>query len=300
MSVVQVSQVSKSFGSIQAVSDVSFDIRKGEIFGLVGPNGAGKTTLIRLILGIFKPDHGEIMILGGPMDERKKDRIGYMPEERGLYQDIRLEQVLVYLATLKGISSKEARRRVQQNLERFNLDAFRRKKVKELSKGMQQKAQIIATLLHEPELIIVDEPFSGLDPVNTHMVRQLLLDMRAAGRTIVMSTHQMHQVEEMCDRFLLIDHGRVILYGALDQIRKNFAGNAVFLRTSAELPAIEGVNHIEWVNGSMLLTLAAEKDPQALLAELTSKEIPLEKYEIALPSLEQIFVKVVQDQEGIN
>jgi ABC-2 type transport system ATP-binding protein len=174
MPTVEISHISKSFGELIAVDDVSFEVEKGEIFGLLGPNGAGKTTAIRILLDIFKPDHGNVSILGGTMTEAKKDHIGYMPEERGLYQDIPLDRCLEYLSTLKGMTPVEARERIAGYLERFDLASSRHKKVKELSKGMQQKAQLITTLIHEPELIIIDEPFSGLDPVNTQMVKDLL------------------------------------------------------------------------------------------------------------------------------
>src|SRR3990170_1096240 len=213
MQAVEVSHVTKTFGPVKAVDDLSFNVNSGEIFGLLGPNGAGKTTTIRLMLDIFKPDKGQVSILGGPMSEAKKDRIGYMPEERGLYQDIPLERCLVYLGSLKGLTPEEARRRVGGYLERFELADYRRSQVKELSNGMQQKAQLIATLLHEPELVIIDEPFTSLDPVNTQMVKGLLRDLGAKGVTVIMSTHQMHQVEELCDRILLINHGRAVLYG---------------------------------------------------------------------------------------
>ena len=203
MSIVELSHVTKSFGALKAVDDVSLAVEPGEFFGLLGPNGAGKTTTIRIMLDIFKPDSGSVSILGGPMTEDKKNRIGYMPEERGLYQDIPLERGLVYLASLKGLSSADIRARLGGYLERFDLAILARKKVKELSKGMQQKAQIIATLIHQPELLIIDEPFSGLDPVNTQMVKDLLRDLHRQGATIIMSTHQMHQVEELCDRILL-------------------------------------------------------------------------------------------------
>ena len=182
MPTVEVTHLAKAFGPTQAVVDVSFAVEKGEIFGLLGPNGAGKTTSIRLMLDIFKPDQGTVSILGGPMTEAKKDRIGYMPEERGLYQEMPLEQCLVYLGTLKGLSKPEARRRVKPYLERFDLANVRGKKVKELSKGMQQKAQIISTVLHDPELLIMDEPFSGLDPVNTQLAKELLEELRRAAR----------------------------------------------------------------------------------------------------------------------
>jgi ABC-2 type transport system ATP-binding protein len=188
MSTVEISHISKSFGALKAVDDVSFEVEKGEIFGLLGPNGAGKTTAIRVLLDIFKPDHGSVNILGGPMTEAKKDRIGYMPEERGMYQDITLDRCLVYLGSLKGISPDEVRNRITGYLDRFDLTSSRHKKVKELSKGMQQKAQLITTLIHEPELVIIDEPFSGLDPINTQMVKDLLREQRDRGVTILMSS----------------------------------------------------------------------------------------------------------------
>jgi len=205
MSIVEVSNITKSFGHNKAVSGVSFSVRQGEIFGLLGPNGAGKTTIIRLMLDIFKPDAGTVSILDGPMTEAKKNLIGYMPEERGLYQDLTLENCLVYLATLKGLTSADARRRVNVYLQRFDLAAQSRSKVKTLSKGMQQKAQLINTIIHQPELVIVDEPFAALDPVNTLMVKDLIRELRSQGTAILMSTHQMHHVEELCDRILLIN-----------------------------------------------------------------------------------------------
>jgi ABC-2 type transport system ATP-binding protein len=192
MHTVEVSHVAKSFGSTQAVVDVSFDVERGEIFGLLGPNGAGKTTTIRLMLDIFKPERGTVSILDGPMTEAKKERIGYMPEERGLYQDAPLERCLLYLASLKGLSGSEARQRLGTLLERFDLAAHKSKKVKELSKGMQQKAQVINTIIHRPELVIIDEPFAALDPINTQLVKDLMRELRQQGATILMSTHQMH------------------------------------------------------------------------------------------------------------
>jgi len=237
MPAIKIQSIHKSFGVLKAVDGVSFDVREGEIFGLLGPNGAGKTTLIRIMLDIFKPDAGKVAILGGEMTEAKKDLIGYMPEERGLYQDISLERCLVYLGTLKGLSASEAKNRLLPYLENFDLAAHKDKKVKELSKGMQQKAQLIATLQHEPELIIIDEPFAGLDPVNTRMVKELLKELRDQGVTIMMSTHQMHQVEELCDHIALINRGELILYGALADIRHRFSGHSVWVQSPAELPS---------------------------------------------------------------
>ncbi len=295
MAVIEISHISKSFGKIQAVNDVTFSIEKGEIFGLLGPNGAGKTTTIRCMLDIFKPDSGSITVLGGPMTEAKKERIGYMPEERGLYQDIPLERCLIYLASLKGIGKAEARRRLYPFLERFDLAAHKHKKVKELSKGMQQKAQIIATLLHQPELLIVDEPFSGLDPVNTQMVKDLLLEQHQAGTTIVLCSHQMNLVEELCDRIVLIDHGKVMLYGAVGEVKQQFAGNVVLVKGGDGVPTLEGVERIEAVNGAVKLHLRPGVRPQEVLRELVRREVPLDHFEITLPTLDEIFIRVVQD-----
>jgi ABC-2 type transport system ATP-binding protein len=295
MPTVEIDHIRKSFGPVKAVDDVSFSVEKGEIFGLLGPNGAGKTTSIRILLDIFKPDSGSVAILGGPMTEAKKDRIGYMPEERGLYQDINLERCLIYLASLKGLTPDEARQRMGEYLERFDLAAHRSKKVKELSKGMQQKAQIIATLLHQPDLLIIDEPFGGLDPINTQMVKDLLREQHEKGVTILMCTHQMHQVEELCERLVLIDHGHVVLYGTLNQIQRQFAGNAVFVRAAAPLPPLPGVTSIETHNAASRLVLAEGAKPQDVLRALVEQNIEVEQFELAVPTLDEIFIRVVQD-----
>jgi ABC-2 type transport system ATP-binding protein len=292
---VELSHIVKSFGSNRAVDDVSFSVDKGEIFGLLGPNGAGKTTCIRILLDIFKPDQGEVSILGGPMTEAKKDHIGYLPEERGLYQDIQLERCLIYLSTLKGLSTSDARQRVSKYLERFDLADHRHKKLKELSKGMQQKAQLIVTLIHEPEVIIIDEPFSSLDPVNTQMVKDLLREERDHGKIILMCTHQMHQVEELCDRLVLIDHGQTILYGTLDEIRHRFASRDLLVRAPEGIPdTVKGVQKVEPFNGSTKLVLAPGATPQMVLRELVNLNINLEQFEIAVPTLDEIFIQVVQ------
>jgi ABC-2 type transport system ATP-binding protein len=305
MQTVCVEHVAKSFGLVKAVVDVSFTAGKGEIFGLLGPNGAGKTTTIRLMLDIFRPDKGEVSILGGPMDETKKDRIGYMPEERGLYQDVPLERCLVHLATLKGLSKGEIKERLDDQLERFDLAAHRNKKVKELSKGMQQKAQIINTILHRPELIIIDEPFTALDPVNTQLVKEVMGELRDEGTTIIMSTHQMHQVEELCDRILLIDHGSNVLYGRLNEIRRHYTGNAVLVRPAGDLSldlaqqqfGVPGVEAVAHHNNSLLLTLTEDASPQGVLRELLSRDVLLEKFEIAVPTLDEIFIQVVEEDK---
>jgi len=265
MSIVNFNNVCKRFGQTRAVDNLSFEVRPGEIFGLLGPNGAGKTTSIRMILDIFEPDSGEISVLGGPMEEEKKNRIGYLPEERGLYQDIPLERCLTFLATLKGLEEKQAKSTLEEYLKQFDLYEHRDKKVKELSKGMQQKAQLITTLLHDPELVIIDEPFTSLDPVNTEMVKDLLEKKRDEGKAIIMSTHQMNQVEELCDRILLIDHGQRLLYGTLSEIQGQFASRDILVTPLSDLPeTIQGVTKIKKLNGRYQLMLEEKAEPKTL------------------------------------
>jgi len=295
MHTLEVSHIAKSFGATRAVEDVSFSVGRGEIFGLLGPNGAGKTTTIRIILDIFKPDDGSVSLWGGPMTEKKKERIGYMPEERGLYQDVALERCLLYLASLKGLAQAEARRRLVDYLERFDLAKHRHKKVKELSKGMQQKAQIITTILHQPDLIIVDEPFAALDPLNTQMITDMLRDLRAQGATIIMSTHQMHHAEELCDRIVLINQGRNLLYGGLDDVRRRYVGDAVLVSAAGELPPLAGVEATTPVNHVTKLTLGKDTTPQDVLKALVARGVVLEKFEIAMPSLNEIFIRAVSE-----
>ena len=297
MHTVEIKNVAKLFGNTHAVEDVSFEVQKGEIFGLLGPNGAGKTTTIRMMLNIFKPDRGTVSILGGPMTEERKTRIGYMPEERGLYQDIPLERCLLYLASLKGIPDKEARARLGIYLERFELAAHKGKKVKELSKGMQQKAQIINTILHQPELLVIDEPFTALDPLNVQLVKDLMRELHGQGVTIIMSTHQMHLVEELCTRILLINKGRDVLYGDLDEVQRRFSGHAVLVRTVGELPRIKGVKGILPHNNAHKLALDEHTTPQDVFQALAASNAMLEKFEIAIPSLDEIFIRVVEGGE---
>ncbi len=299
MSSVTVSRVTKSFGAVRAVQDVSFEVNPGEIFGLLGPNGAGKTTTIRMMLDIFAPDSGSVEVFGGPWTEAKKDRVGYLPEDRGLYKDQRLDQVLIYLATLKGLSEAEAKRRLVPWLERLDLVQNGRQKVETLSKGMQQKAQLIAALLHEPELVVIDEPFSGLDPVNTRLVEDIILEQAAAGHTVIMSTHQMHQVEALCTRILLVNRGRAVLYGPVAEIKHGFAGNAVHVSGDLVLDGLAGVVEARRHNGDWELSLATGVDPQTVLRELIQRDgVRIERFEVAEPSLEDIFVAVVQEAPG--
>ncbi len=301
MAAVNFTNINKRFGETQAVDNLSFEVRPGEIFGLLGPNGAGKTTSIRMILDIFAPDSGEISVLGGPMDEEKKNQIGYLPEERGLYQDIPLERCLTFLATLKGMKESQAKSTLEDYLRQFDLYQHRDKKVKELSKGMQQKAQLITTLVHDPELVIIDEPFTSLDPVNTEMVKNMLEMKREEGKAIIMSTHQMNQVEELCDRILLIDHGHRVLYGTLREIQDQFASKDILVTPLSGLPnKIQGVTNIKKLNGRYQLVLEADAEPNHILKILINQGVELMAFEIAIPPLNEIFIQVVQQKGGDN
>lgn len=293
--VISVSHIAKSFGAAQAVRDVSFDVNRGEVFGLLGPNGAGKTTTIRMVLDIFRPDAGKITVLGGAMDETRKNRIGYMPEERGLYKDLRIEECVVYLAQLKGVPKDEARRRAAQYFDRLDLATHKKKKINDLSRGMQQKVQIIATLIHQPDLIIIDEPFANLDPVNTRLAQDLLLGERDRGATIVMSTHLMFQVEELCDRIVIINKGQNVLYGKVDEIRRTYSDNAIRVTAQGEMPQLEGVMELSRKGNTRALSLPSSmpaREFMRILAE--TPNLNVEQFELALPTMDDVFVKVVQ------
>ena len=297
---IKVEHIFKNYGDFRAVDDLSFEVYRGEIFAMLGPNGSGKTTTMRMILDILKPDTGRITVLGGPLNDATKDRIGYLPEERGLYRNVRVLDVMVYLGTLKGLSTTEAKKRSIELLERLDLAEHIKKKVSELSKGMQQKVQFAVTVLHNPDLIIVDEPFSGLDPVNSLVLKDLLMDFKARGGTIVMSTHQMYQVEEMADRLLMIHRGQQKLYGPVDEIRRRYALHGIIVEGSGNWAALPGVERVELVeNGrhAALLYLKPDVSPDNVLAAIaTSPDTHIERFELAVPSLNDIFIRVVEGQ----
>lgn len=291
-SVIEVRNICKKYGSHVAVDDLSFDVLQGEVFGLLGPNGAGKTSTIRILMDIFKADSGEVELLGGRPGQ-SRERVGYLPEERGLYRDQRVLEVLVYLGRLKGVDGEAAKRRALELLERVELEEWGGKRVKELSRGMQQKVQFVACLIHDPELLILDEPFQGLDPVNVEMIKGLMRLLVIEGKTIVLSAHQMNLVEELCDRILLIDEGRALLYGSLKEIKKDFAPNSVRVR-AADLPAdLPGVVGSERQGDVTLLTLDGI-GAQEFLAGLVARNVQVESFERATVPLNDIFVAMVQ------
>lgn len=299
-SAIQVNNISKTYGTFRAVDNLSFEVFKGEIFAMLGPNGAGKSTTIRMILDILRPDAGTISILGGPINDQTKDRIGYLPEERGLYRDVKVIDVMVYLGSLKGLSKAEARREAMRLLEQLELDDKAESKVKEFSKGMQQKVQFAVTIMHKPEIIIIDEPFSGLDPVNTQLIKNMVLDLKDNGTAIIMSTHQMYQVEEMADRLIMINRGQQALYGPVGKVRSEHASHAVIVEGEGEFATLPGVTHIEKDSNSrdgQVLHLAAGTTENDLLAAIAREpSITVRRFELAVPSLNDIFIEVAGER----
>ncbi len=287
---VEVLHISKSFNGQPVVKDVSFDIARGEVFGIIGPNGAGKTTIIRMLLDIIKPDSGEIKILDSPLSEGIKDRIGYLPEERGLYRRLTVMESLMYLGALKNRQSKE---RILELLDKMGMAQHKDKKISELSKGMQQKIQIIAATLHDPDIIILDEPFSGLDPVNTKLVKDLILEFGREGKTILISTHMMEQVERMCNRIFMIHKGCSVLYGSVNEIKSGYGKNTILLEFDGELKNIKGVKKVNYSGKYAELVLDRGTDAQDVLKTIVN-EVRVNKFEISAPSLDEIFIEVVE------
>ncbi len=295
---IQVENLVKHYAHTKAVDGVSFSVGRGEIFGLLGPNGAGKSTTIRTIMDIIKPDSGTVRLMGQPMSEASKARIGYLPEERGLYKNFGLLECLTYLGALKRMPRKEARKRAAALLEQTGLGGYAKRKIQELSKGMAQKAQFLATLVHDPPLLILDEPFQGLDPVNTEMLKKMLQEEQKRGKTIILSTHDMNQVEEMCDRILLINHGRVVLYGSLEQIQQQYAQHAVLLECARLPQTLAGVQEVKQDNHSFEVVLSPQLEvdsaAQAVLRQVMDAGINVHRFEVARAPLEDIFIKVVE------
>src|SRR5437016_4864595 len=265
---IELQNVSKAFGKFKAVDDLSFRVPKGVIFGLLGPNGAGKTTTIRMIMNITAPDSGAISVLGHAMDRETQNRIGYLPEERGLYRKMKVIEHLYFLAAIKEVDRPTARKRIDNWLDRMELRPWLNKKVDELSKGMQQKVQFIATIVHDPEILILDEVFSGLDPINTALVKEYLVDFRSKGKTIVFSTHVLEQAEKLCDQICLLARSKKILEGNLRDLKRRFSRNLLYLSVDAppaEIAALPGVASSQPVNGGYLIALSPGTDLREFL-----------------------------------
>ncbi|HKO98328.1 MAG TPA: ABC transporter ATP-binding protein [Pyrinomonadaceae bacterium] len=290
--------VVKSFGEFTAVNDLSLEVHPGRVFGLIGPNGAGKTTTIRMIVNITAPDSGRITLFGRTITPQLQDRIGYLPEERGLYKKMKVGDQLRFFAELKSIGSKEAEKRVGVWLERLKLSEWRNKKSSDLSKGMQQKIQFITAVLHEPDLLILDEPFSGLDPVNVELLKEIILDLKAEGKTIIFSTHQMEVAEKICDDICLINRSRKVLEGSIREVKRGFGRNAVGLRfTGAEevLADRSLVSSIVRHSDGVEVLLGPGTTAQELLSRLVSSGASIEKFEMLEPSLHDIFIQKVTE-----
>jgi len=293
MPAVEVSNIVKSFVDKVAVDNLSFSVAQGEIFGLIGPNGAGKTTTIRMMMDIIKPDSGDVTILGERLSEATKNKLGYLPEERGLYKKLSVLDSIVYLASLKGMDRRSAEEKANELLNQTGMLPHKGKKIEELSRGMGQIIQFIVSVIHDPELVVLDEPFAGLDPVNTELLKGMLLDLKNQGKALVLSTHQMNEIEELCDRILMINHGRSVLYGNLAEIKSKYRSNSVLLDFEGELGEVPGVTEKRTHKGYVELVLDGNTTPQQVLERLVSRGIVINRFEVATPPLNEIFLRVV-------
>jgi len=300
VSVLKIEHVFKSYEDVHAVQDLTLELAAGTIYGLLGPNGAGKTTTIRMIMNIIMPDKGSIHILDQPISQKTLDQVGYLPEERGLYRKMKVSDQLSLLAELKGIKRLHSKEKIRKWLERFDLLDWSNKKIEELSKGMQQKVQFIATILHEPRLIILDEPFTGLDPLNTDLIKNIMLEQKTNGTTIIFSTHMMEQVEKLCDSICLIDKGKAVLQGNIKQIKKTFGKNIIrmeyegasdFLKNNKLIKDYKLVDHLVEIEPA-----EGVSSQQILQQAITAVNVI--RFEMMEPSLHDIFIETVTKKEG--
>lgn len=288
--------VTKTFESVRAVDHLSFNVQSGDIYGLLGPNGAGKTTTLRMIMQIFQPDSGTITLQGHPITVETKNQIGYLPEERGVYQKMKVNEVIEYFAALKDMDRNHAKQNMSQYLERFELLNRADDKIEELSKGNQQKVQFIISIIHEPKLLILDEPFSGLDPVNQVLIKEIIKELQNQDTTILFSTHQMAQVEKLCERICLINKGQIVVQGNLKQIKREFGSRTIRIESDDSLESLRSdaeFERVEFDNGALLGELNDGIKPEDYLKTLVNK-VRVRKFEIVEPSLEQIFIDQVQ------
>lgn len=294
MHAVELDSVTKVFAGREAVQALSLTVPTGSVCGFLGPNGAGKTTTLRMIMGILWPDAGRIRVLGNLSPDEARPRLAYLPEERGLYKRMRVLELLVWLGRLRGLEAAEATRRARAWLERFDLEAQAGARCETLSKGMGQKLQIAGALLHDPDLVILDEPFSGLDPVNVELVRRIILELRDRGTTVILSTHVMEQAEQICDRVLLLDRGRTLLQGPISRVRGTAERTLVidYEGDGAILATLPGIDRLNDAGVHAELSLAPDADPDALLALLVGR-IRIRRFELVEPSLHELFVRSV-------
>jgi len=298
---ISVDRISKSYGDFVAVNELSIEVKTGSIFGLLGPNGAGKSTTIRMIVNITMPDSGQITLFGRPMSAKLQERVGYLPEDRGLYKKMKVGEQLAFFAELKGLPRQEAYRRIDAWLKRIEMTDWKNKKWEELSKGMQQKVQFVSTILHSPDLVILDEPFSGLDPISAGLLKEIVQELKENNKTIIFSTHLMEQAEELCDEICLINHGRNVLGGPVREIKRGFGWRYV---------AIDGEDYEPTLNNNPLvkeftpnrdhteIILQDGADPQSLLRQLVADGARLSRFEMVAPSLNEIFIESVKRANG--
>lgn len=303
MNLIEIKHLYKHYATHKAVDDISFSIPKGSIFGLLGPNGAGKTTLLRMITGIFYPDSGEILFNGRPFDPQTDiHSIGYMPEERGLYKKMKVGEQALYLAQLKGMSERDAKDKIKYWFDKFEINSWYNKKVEELSKGMQQKVQFISTIMHSPDLLILDEPFSGLDPINANLIKQEIFDLSKNGTTIIFSTHRMEQVEEICDRIVLVNQGKKLLDGEVKQIKQDFKQH-LFRIGFGVMPNFAQVatHHFSIIKQEQLaytVKLTEGSTNNDILAHFIRHNVPITSFQEILPSINEVFIQQVTSMTG--
>lgn len=298
--VIVVKNVKKQFGDYLANNDISLEVQPGTIYGLLGPNGAGKTTLIRMINNIYMPDGGSITIFGQPVSDDTQNQVAYLPEERGLYKKQKVIDQLVYFAQLKGVDKATAKKRAEHWLIRFDAASWSQKKIQDLSKGMAQKVQFISTLLHEPKLLILDEPFSGFDPINAELLKEVILELKAAGKTIILSTHVMHQVEQLCDYMCLIDKGRAILQGNVREIKKSFGRDTIMLEFEGDSTFIIDNPKLKVVNQtaqSLELKIIDDTFDSSEFLSSLNEHLFVYKFELVEPSINEIFIQSVKGNE---
>lgn len=301
MNAVSLEKVTKRYDSFDAVSSLTMEIKEGAVFGLLGPNGAGKTTTLRMIVRILLPDQGSVRVLGEPLSERTQDLIGYLPEERGLYRQMRLLEILRFLGALKGLSEAESERRARVWLDRLGLGDRLNVEVHSLSRGMQQKVQFIAAIIHRPRLVILDEPFTGLDPVNAAVIKDVMLELRNQGATIILSTHRMDQVEQMCDSICLMNKGQKLLDGDLKAIKKSYGNNTVRMEFAGDQAFLQLPGVIERINsyGEMVdITLRPGADAQQILKSAVERGVQVRRFELTEPPLNDIFIEKVSERNA--
>ncbi|MCB0661140.1 MAG: ATP-binding cassette domain-containing protein [Saprospiraceae bacterium] len=298
MSILKLENVVKTYGDFTAVNDVSFEVSPGKIFGLLGPNGAGKTSLIRVITTITRADSGQVYFEGQPLNESHPEMIGYMPEERGLYKKMKVGEHLLYLAQLKGLSGSMARKEIDYWLEKFGIEDWWNKKVEELSKGMQQKIQFIATVVHKPKLLILDEPFSGLDPVNTNLIKDEIRELNKQGIGVIFSTHRMEQVEEICEEIVLINKGRNVLNGKVSDVKERFKEHVFEIGYEGLLPGgfVEHADIVSEKANQVAIKFKDDKESNSVLKYLIDNEVQIRSFREILPTLNEIFIKQVEEK----